>query len=71
MNRYVILGLAAAFAFVMVAAMLAYVMPKPLRPVDSMMIGGIATLAALAVIFVGVMATLKQGDVFFKRRKKD
>ena len=70
MKKYLTLGLAAAVAFAIVVAVLAYMMPKPLRPVDSMMIGGIATLTALAVIFAGVMATLKQGDEFFKRRKR-
>jgi hypothetical protein len=35
------------------------------------MIGAMATLAALVVLFIGVMMTLKQSDIFFKRRPKN
>jgi hypothetical protein len=66
-----LLGLAAAAAFIVVASALLAAMAKPLRPVDYLMIGAMATLAALVVLFIGVMMTLKQSDIFFKRRPKN
>jgi hypothetical protein len=71
MPRPLLLGLAAAAAFIVVASALLAAMAKPLRPVDYLMIGAMATLAALVVLFIGVMMTLKQSDIFFKRRPKN
>jgi intracellular septation protein A len=71
MPRPLLLGLAAAAAFIVVASVLLAAMAKPLRPVDYLMIGAMATLAALVVLFIGVMMTLKQSDIFFKRRPKN
>ena len=68
--RPVLIGLAATAAFGLVCFALLAAMPKPLRRVDFLMIGGMATLAALAALFVGVTMSLKQTDVFFKRRPK-
>lgn len=65
-----ILGLSAALVFCVVAAILLRVMPQPLKPTDALVIGAVATLAALVVLFVGFMLTTKQRDVFFKRRPK-
>lgn len=64
------LGLAAALTFTVVAAILLRVMPGPLRPTDGMVIGAVATLAALIVLFVGYMATTKQRDIFYKKRPR-
>jgi len=70
--RSLILGLSAALAFTVVAAILIRVMPQPLKPTDSLVIGGVATLAALIVLFVGFMLTTRQKNVFYtKRRKRD
>lgn len=69
--RWLLTGLAAALGFAVVAFVLLRVMPQPLRPVDFLMIGAIATLAALAILFGGVMLLFNQSEVFFKRRKRD
>lgn len=68
--RSLTLGLSAAIAFLIVAALLLRVMPQPLKPSDAMVIGSVATLAALLVLFIGFMTTTKQRDVFYKKRQK-
>lgn len=70
MNRYVLVGLAGAAAFIVCAILLLNLMPRPTRPVDFLMTGAISTMVALAVVFVGVMITFKQGEVLFKKKKK-
>ena len=65
-----ILGLSAACAFTVVAAILLRVMRQPLGSTDAMVIGALATIAAMVVLFVGYMLTTKQRDIFFKRRPK-
>jgi hypothetical protein len=70
-RRVVCLGIAAAAAFALVAFVMVGVMPRPLRPTDAMVAGAVATLAALAVLFGGFMASTKQRDVFFKRRPRN
>lgn len=69
-QRIVILGIGAAAAFALVAAIMVRLMPWPLRPTDAMVAGALATLAALVVLFGGFMATTKQRDIFFKRRSR-
>ena len=64
------LGLGAALTFTVAAAILLRVMPKPIKPTDAMVIGAVATLAALVVLFIGFMVTTKQRGVFFKRRPR-
>jgi hypothetical protein len=71
MRRGLILGLGAACVFVVVAAIMLRLMPGPLRESDYLVIGSVATLVALLVLFLALVSTtLKSSDIFFKRRKK-
>ena len=71
MRRGLILGLGAACVFVVVAAILLRLMPGPLRESDYLVIGSVATLVSLLVLFLMLVSTtLKSSDIFFKRRKK-
>jgi hypothetical protein len=65
------LAAAALCVFVVVAAVMLKLMPAPLKESDYMVIGSVATLLALGVLFlVLVSTTLKSSDVFFKKRRK-
>jgi hypothetical protein len=71
MRRGLLLGLAAVCVFVAVAAILTKLMPGPLKDSDYLVIGSVATLVALLVLFVVLLSTsMKASDVFFKRRRK-
>jgi hypothetical protein len=71
MRRGLILGLGAACVFVVVAAILLRLMPGPLRESDYLVIGSVATLVSLLVLFLALVSTtLKSSNIFFKRRKK-
>jgi hypothetical protein len=71
MKRGLMLGAAALCVFVVVAALMLKLMPAPLKESDYMVIGSVATLLALGVLFlVLVSTTLKSSDIFFKKRRK-
>jgi len=71
MKRGLMLGAAALCVFVVVAAVMLKLMPAPLKESDYMVIGSVATLLALGVLFlVLVSTTLKSSDIFFKKRRK-
>jgi len=71
MRRGLILSLGAACVFVVVAAIMLRLMPGPLRESDYLVIGSVATLVSLLVLFLLLVSTtLKSSDIFFKRRKK-
>jgi hypothetical protein len=71
MRHLVLLGLAGACVFAVVTAVMIKVMPAPLKDSDYVVIGSVATVVALLVLFVVIISTrLKASDVFFKRRKK-
>jgi len=71
MRRGLMLGAAALCVFVVVAALMLKLMPAPLKESDYMVIGSVATLVALGVLFlVLVSTTLKSSDIFFKKRRK-
>jgi hypothetical protein len=70
MKRGVMLGVAAVCMFVLVAAIMLKVMPAPLKESDYIVIGSVATLVALGVVFVTLISTTASRDVFFKKRKK-
>ncbi len=54
-----------------VAAIMVKLMPAPLTDSDFLVIGSVATLVSLLVLFFGLVGTrMKGGDMFFKRRKK-
>ena len=57
--------------FGVAAAVLIRIMPAPLKDSDYLVIGSVATLVALLVMFLVLLATrLKTPDPFFKKRKK-
>lgn len=69
--RIAILATAALIIFGVVAAILLKLIPGPLRAVDYLVIGVISTMAALAGVFVTLIAGwLRMRDVFFRRRQK-
>jgi hypothetical protein len=71
MKRGFILSGLAVCVFVVVAGIMLALMPAPLKDSDYMVIGSVATLTSLGVVFlVLVSTTLKSSDVFFKKRRK-
>lgn len=70
MQRYVVLGLAAVCIFVVVAGVMLKVMPGPVKDSDFIVVGSVATLAALLVLFLVVASTNKSSNIFFKKRRK-
>jgi hypothetical protein len=69
--RQSLLILGGACVFGVTAAVLVAIMPAPLKDSDYLVIGSIATLVSLLVMFVILIATrLKSPDPFFKKRKK-
>jgi len=54
-----------------VAGIMLKVMPAPLKDSDYLIIGSVATMVSLLLLFVLLIATSgKTSGVFFKRRKK-
>jgi hypothetical protein len=71
MKRGVVLIGLAVCVFTVVAALMLKLMPAPMKESDYMVIGSVATLMALGVVFlVLISTTLKSSDVFFKKRRK-
>ena len=71
MSRGLLLGGGAACVFAIVVFVLLQIMPQPLRPPDYLVIGSVATLISLLVLFLLlVVSNQKESNVFFKRRKK-
>ncbi len=70
MPRVLALGLAGVCVFVIVATVMVKLMPSPLKESDAMVIGSVATLVALLVMFLVMVSTTKSSNVFFKKRRK-
>jgi hypothetical protein len=70
MARTLSLALALVFIFAAVAGIMLKVMPTPLKDSDYLIIGSVATMVSLLILFVLVVATSGNRSVFFKRRKK-
>lgn len=70
MARGWMLGLAGVCVFAIVAGVMLAVMPAPLKDSDYMVIGSVATLVALLIVFLVVISTTKSRNVFFKKRPK-
>ena len=64
------MALAVALVFTVVAGIMVKVMPAPLKDSDYLVIGSVATLVALLVLFVALISTTNSSNVFFKRRRK-
>lgn len=57
--------------FGVVAAIMVKLMPAPLTDSDFLVIGSVATLLALLVLFFGLVGTrIKGSDTFFKKRSR-
>jgi hypothetical protein len=70
MQRGLILAAAALCIFVVVAAILLKLMPGPLKESDYMVIGSVATLVSLLLLFLVWASTAMKSNVFFKKRRK-
>jgi hypothetical protein len=71
MKRGLTLGALAVCVFVVVAAVMLKLMPSPFKESDYMVIGSVATLVSLGVVFLALVSTtMKSTDVFFKKRRK-
>lgn len=70
MARILILVLGAMCVFAGVAAIMLRLMPGPLKDSDYLVVGSVATLISLLVLFLGLASGGKSRDIFFKRRKK-
>jgi hypothetical protein len=63
-----LLGALAVFAAV--TFVLIQILPKPLKPIDYMVVGSVATLISLVVVFFILIAIwMRSPEVFFKRKK--
>ena len=71
MRSNLALGLGAVFVFVIVAFLMLQLMPEPLDNMSYLVIGSVATLVSMLVLFVTLILTrMKSSDTFFKRRRK-
>jgi hypothetical protein len=71
MGQTLLLGLGGACVFGVVAAVMIKLMPGPLKDSDYLIVGSVATVVSLLVMFLVVVLTkMKTSDIFFKRRKK-
>jgi uncharacterized membrane protein len=71
MGRTISLALALVFIFAAIAGIMVKLMPAPLKDSDYLIIGSVATMVSLLLLFVLLIVTSgKASNVFFKRRKK-
>lgn len=63
------IGIGAAILFAVIAGVLLRIMPQPLRPVDFLVAGAIATMVSLLALFAALIGTSKQRNVFFRKRR--
>jgi len=71
MSRTVALALVVMIVFGATSAIIIHFMPEPLKHSDYVVIGSVATLVSILVLFFGLAGTSSKGrDMFFKRRKK-
>lgn len=68
-QNVIVLAIAALTVFVVVAALLVRFLPQPRKDSDFLVIGAVATLAALGVVFGALLQRGGMQDTFFKRRK--
>jgi hypothetical protein len=70
MQRTFILVLGVLLVFLVAAGVMMQLMPGPLKDSDYLVIGSVATLLALLVLFLGLTGARGKDGLFFKRRKK-
>jgi MFS-type transporter involved in bile tolerance (Atg22 family) len=68
--RQILLIVAGLCVFAVSAGVMVQFMPSPLKDTDYLVIGSVATLVALLVLFFTLISTTKSSNVFFKRRRK-
>ena len=69
--RQILLVLGGICVFGVSALVMTKVMPAPLKDSDYLVIGSVATLISLLVMFLILISTrMKSSDLFFKKRKK-
>ena len=68
-QNVIVLAVAAVTVFLVVALMLYRFLPLPRKDSDYLVIGAVATLAALGVVFGALLQRSGIQDTFFKRRK--
>ena len=69
--KQILLVLGGVCVFGVSALVMLRLMPGPLKDSDYLVIGSVATLVSLLVMFLVLIATrLKSPDLFFKKRKK-
>ena len=69
-GRIIAILTGAVAVFAVVSAVLVQILPKPLKPIDYMVVGSVATLISLVLVFFVLIAIwIRSPDVFFKRRK--
>ena len=57
-------------AFIVTVAIMWRLMPYPRKEVDYLVIGGTATMVAMAVLFIVLINTAYRGnDIFYRKRK--
>jgi len=70
MKRGLILGAVALVVFALVTALMLRFMPAPMKESDYVIVGSVATLVALGVLFVMLISITRSSDVFFKKKRK-
>lgn len=69
--RQLSLAMGGVLIFAVAAIVMVKIMPQPLKDTDYLVIGSIATLVSLLVMFLVTIATRQKApDPFFKKRKK-
>ena len=69
--RQALLVFGGILVFAVAAAVMVAIMPSPLKDTDYLVIGSIATLVSLLVMFLTLLATrLKSPDALVKKRRK-
>ncbi len=70
MSRKLPVGIAVAMVFVLTVLILLRVVPGPHRPADYAVIGSLATLVCILVVFlVFLSGNAKRSEMFYKRKK--
>ncbi len=70
-TRAAMLAVGIVLVFATVAAVLLHIIPAPHRPSDYLVVGAVATLAAMAAAFVALITGwVKSPGTFFIRRRK-
>jgi hypothetical protein len=71
MPRKVLIPAAVVAMFALIVAAMLLLLPHPRRNVDYLVVGGMATMVAMGVLFLILIRTTHKGsDVFFKRKKQ-